>query len=56
MADVLLLLLLNVWAIGVPVPELPPVIPLASATLHAYVAPDALLVSAIDGAPPLQIA
>jgi hypothetical protein len=35
--------------------ELPPVIPLASDTLHAYVAPDTLLVSAIDGAPPLQI-
>ena len=36
-------------------PELPPLIPAASATLHAYVVPPAVLVSAILGALPLHI-
>ena len=54
-AVVLLLLLLNVCAIGVPVPELPPVTPLASATLHEYVVPDTALLKAMLGAVPLQI-
>ena len=54
-ADALLLLLVKVWAIGVPVPELPPVMPPACATLQAYVAPDAASVKAMLGAVPLHI-
>ena len=57
-AEVLLLLLVNVCEIGDPVPLLlpPSVMPLAVATLHAYVVPSTLLLRAILGALPLQIA
>ena len=51
----LLLLLLSVWAIGVLLPALPPVMPLPWATLQVYVVPVTELVNAIDGAAPLQM-
>ena len=50
-----MLLLFSVWAMGVPLLALPPVMPLLSTTVHAYVVPPAVLVNAILGALPLQI-
>ena len=51
---VLLLLLDNAWAIGVPLPALPPLIPLPCTTLHVYVVPPVVLVNATLGALPLH--
>jgi hypothetical protein len=53
---IVLLLLVNVWAMLLPEPALPPLIPALSATVHVYVAPAAVLLSAILVVPPLHIA